>query len=91
MSSWPKNCRTNWFKNSNEKKSMPGLKINIGAADLVEMGSLSSKNRGVEWLLCVIDVFTKYTWVKPVKDKKSKKLLNGFIKIVNKWKRNPYK
>ena len=70
---------------------MPGLKINIGAADLVEMGSLSSKNRGVEWLLCVIDVFTKYVWVKPVKDKKSKKLLNGFIEIVNKWKRNPYK
>ena len=70
---------------------MPGLKINIGAADLVEMRSLSSKNWGVEWLLCVIDVFTKYAWVKPVKDKKSKKLLNGFIKIVNNWKRNPYK
>ena len=70
---------------------MPGLKINIGAADLVEMGSLSSKNWGVEWLLCVIGVFTKYAWVKPVKDKKSKKLLNGFIKIVNNWKRNPYK
>ena len=33
---------------------------NILAADLAEMGSLSSKNRDVKYLLCVIDIFTKY-------------------------------
>ena len=42
----------------------------IWAADFAEMESLSSKNKDVKYLLCVIDVFTKYTWVKPLKDKK---------------------
>ena len=47
------------------------------------MGSLSSKNRNVKYLLCVIDVFTNYAWVKPVKDKKGKTVLNAFIEILN--------
>ena len=33
---------------------------NIWAADLAEMKSLSSKNKSVKYLLCVIDVFSKY-------------------------------
>ena len=36
---------------------------NIWAADLAEMWSLSSKNWGVKFLLCAIDVFTKYPWL----------------------------
>ena len=36
------------------------FKDNIWVADLVEMESLSSKNRGIKYLSCVIDVFTKY-------------------------------
>ena len=47
------------------------------------MESLSSKNKNVKYLLCVIDVFTKYAWVKPLKDKKGKTILNAFIEIVN--------
>ena len=47
------------------------------------MGSLSFKNEGVEYLLGVIDVFTKYDWVKPLKDEKGKTVLNVFIEIVN--------
>ena len=35
----------------------------------------------------MIDVFTKYAWVKPLKDKKSKTVLHGFIEIVNESKR----
>ena len=35
-------------------------------------------------IYCVSDVFTKYAWVKPLKDKKSKTVLNAFIAIVNK-------
>ena len=34
------------------------------------MESLSSKNKIVKYLLCVIDVFTKYAWVKTLKEKK---------------------
>ena len=52
-------------------------------ADLAEMGWLSSKNRGVKYLLCVMDVFTEYAWVKLLKDKKVKAVLYGFIKKLN--------
>ena len=34
-------------------------------------------------MLCVIEVFTNYSWVKTLKDKKGKKVLNAFIKIAN--------
>ena len=55
------------------------------------MESLSSKNKNVKYILCVIDVFTKYAWVKPLKGKNSKTVLNPFIKIVNKSDRKPNK
>ena len=55
------------------------------------MGSLYSKNRSVKYLLCVIDVFTKYAWAKDLKDKKSKTVLNTFIEMLNESNRKPYK
>ena len=61
------------------------------AADLAEIGSLPSKNWGVKYLLCVIDVFTKYARIKPLKNKKGKTVLNDFIEIVNISKRKPNK
>ena len=67
------------------------FKDNIWAADLAEMASLSSKNKNVKYLLCVIDIFTKFAWVKPLKDKKGKTVLNAFIKIVNESNRKPNK
>ena len=67
------------------------FKDNIWAGDLAEMGSLSSKSQGVKYLLCVIDVFTKYAWVKPLKDKKAETVLRGFIERVNESKRKPNK
>ena len=51
--------------------------------DLAEMESLSSKNKNVKYLSCVIDVFTKYAWVKHLKDKKDKTVLNAFIETLN--------
>ena len=50
------------------------------------MGSFSTFNCGVKHLLCAIDVFTKYVWVKPLKDKKGKTVLHGFIVIVKESK-----
>ena len=47
------------------------------------MGRFPSKNKNVKYLLCVIDVFAKYAWVKPLKYKKGKTILNIFIEIVN--------
>ena len=50
------------------------------------MGSLSSKHCGIKYLLCVIDLFIKYAWVRPLKDKKAKKVLHCFIIIANTFK-----
>ena len=55
------------------------------------MESLSSKNKNVQYLLCLKDVFTKYAWVKPLKDEKCKTFLNACIEIVNESNRKPNK
>ena len=65
------------------------FKHNICSTDSVEMTSLSSNNQGVKYLLCVLDVFTKYAWIKPLKDKKAKTVLNSFIGKVNESKHKP--
>ena len=65
------------------RKAYPRFKDHIWVADLGEMGSLSSPNRCVKYLLCVIDVFTKYVWTKSFKVKQVKTVLNGFVEIVN--------
>ena len=57
-----------WLKKSKKEKCMQGFKDNIWAANIAKIGSLSSMNCGVKYLLCVIDVFTKYAWVKSLKD-----------------------
>ena len=36
--------------------------------------------------MCVIDIFNKYAWVQPLKGKKAKSVLNGFIKTANESK-----
>ena len=65
-------------------KSILRFKGNIWAADLAEMRPLSSENKNVKYLSCVINVFTKYAWAKPLKIKKGKTVLSFFIEIVNK-------
>ena len=47
-----------------------GFKDNIWGDDLADMQLISKFNKGTRFLLCVIDVFSKYAWVVPLKDKK---------------------
>ena len=86
-----KDLHTPVTKKFKRRKVYARFKNNIWAADLAEMESLSSKNKNVKYLLCVIDVFTKYAWVKPLKDKKCKTILNAFIEIVNESNHKPNK
>ena len=49
--------------------------------DLVDMQSLSKYNKGIKYLFCAIDLFGKYTWVVPLKDKRGITIVNAFQKI----------
>ena len=46
------------------------------------MQSLSKYNKGIKYLLCAIDLFSKYAWVIPLKDKKGTTIVNAFQKII---------
>ena len=48
-------------------------------------------NKGFRFLLCVIDIFSKYAWVIPLKGKKGVSVVNAFQKILDKSKRKPNK
>ena len=63
----------------------------IWAADLVEMQTFLEFNRGVRYLLTVIDVFSKFGWMLPLKDKTGKSIADAFKEIFTKSKRKPEK
>ena len=63
---------------------------NIWGVDLVDMQSLSKYNKRIKYLLCAIDLFSKYAWVIPLKDKKGASIVNAFQKIILE-KRKPNK
>ena len=46
------------------------------------MQLISKLNKGFRFLLCVIDIFSKYAWVAPLKDKKGITITNAFQKIL---------
>ena len=53
---------------------------NIWLADLADMQLISKFNKGFRFLLCVIDIYSKYAWVIPLKDKKGISITNAFQK-----------
>ena len=61
----------------------------IWAADLVEMQKFSKWNKGIKYLLMVIDMFSKYGWIKPLKDKKTETVSKAFDEIFKSSKRLP--
>jgi len=56
-------------------------------ADLVEVQPLAKYNRGIRYLLTVLDVLSKYAWVKPLKAKTGVALVNAFDKILKQGRR----
>ena len=57
------------FKRRNVYSS---YKDNIWGVDLVDMKLICNYNKGIKCLLCVINLFSRYAWVVPLKDKTSK-------------------
>ena len=54
------------------------------------MQSLSKYNKGNKYLLCAIELFSKYAWVILIKDKKVTNIVNAFQKIISR-RRKPNK
>ena len=52
-----------------KRKVYSAFKDNIWGADLADMQLISKFNKRFRFLLCVIDIFSKYAWVVPLKDK----------------------
>ena len=75
----------------NKRKVYSQFKDNILGVDLADMQSLSRKNNGIKYLLCAIDLYSKYAFVIPLKDKKGISIVNAFDKIIKQSERKPNK
>ena len=58
------------IKNYKRRKVCPIFKDNIWGIDLADMSLISKFNKGIKYLLCVIDLFSRYSWVIRLKNKK---------------------
>ena len=63
-----------------KRKVHSSFKNNIWGADLADMQFLSKFNKGIRFLLWVIDIYSKYAWVIPLKDKTGITITNTFQK-----------
>ena len=68
------------IRNFKKRTVCSGFKDNIWAADLADMQLINNFNKGSRFLLCVVDIFSKYAWVVLLKDKKGVSLLMHFKK-----------
>ena len=70
------------IKKFDKRKVYSQFKDNMWGVDLADMQSLSRKNKGIKYLLCAIDLYSKYAFVIPLKDKKGISIVNAFNKII---------
>ena len=84
---WQVNFINQLLENFKKGKFIHYLEIIFGMLIQLICKSLSKQNKGVKYLLCVIDLFSKYAWVAPIKDKKGTSMVNAFKKIISKKKK----
>ena len=72
-----------------KRKVYSSFKDNIWGVDLADMQLISKQNKRIRYLLCVIDLCSKYIY--PLKDKKEVSIVNGFQSILDSSKRKPNK
>ena len=74
-----------------KRKVYSQFKDNISGVDLADMQALSRKNKGIKYLLCAIDLYSKCVFVIPLENKKGISVTNGFNKIIKQSNRKPNK
>ena len=73
------------------RKVYSSFKGNIWGVELAGMQLISKCNKGIRYLLYVIDLSTKYGWVFPLKDEKGIAIVNAFQSNLNISNRKPNK
>ena len=79
------------IKKFNKRKVYSQFKDNIWVVDLADTKLLSKQNKGIKYLLCAIDLYSKYAFVVPLKDNKGISITNAFKKIIKQSGRKPNK
>ena len=79
------------IRNLKKRTVYTGFRDIIWGADIADMQLISNFNKGVRFLLCVIDIFSKSAWVVPLKDKKGVSIVDDFQKILDNSGRKPNK
>ena len=74
-----------------KRRVYSSFKENIWDVDLADMQLIRKYNKGIRYLLCAIDLFSKYAFVVPLKDKKRATIVNAFQKNLSNSKRKPNK
>ena len=75
----------------NKRKVHSPFVDNILGADLADMQLISQFSKGFRFLLCVIDIYSQYAWLSPLKDKKGIIITKAFQKILKGSNRKPNK
>ena len=70
------------------RKVYSSFRDNIWGVDLADVHSLSKCNKGIKYLLCAIDLFSKYAWSFSLKDKRGITVVNAFQKIISKGRKS---
>ena len=79
------------IRNFEKRKVHEAFKDNIWDADLADMQLLNKYHKGIRFLLCVIDIFSKYAWVVRLKDKNGVSIVTAFQSILKQSNRKPNK
>lgn len=80
-----KAARKNFYRRSVILKGIDDL----WQADLMDMQNLRKYNKGYNYILLVIDCFSKYAWAEPLKSKNKIDVTTAFENILNKSQRKP--
>ena len=79
------------IKKFKKRKVHSAFKDNIWGVDLAHMQLISKYNKGTRFLLCDIDIFSKYAWVVSLKDKKGVSIVAAFQSVLKQSNRKPNK
>ena len=55
--------------------------------DLIDMRKYGRYNEGYNWIIAMIDIFSRYAFTIAVKSKSGKDVLNGFVKLMEEFKK----